>query len=1091
MNEVVSIVAGEALSRSIDWAKAGIRGFIERREIASLIDATAARAPMVSSSIDLGARFRNDHLVEELLAHRKMMDISKHEAIALFLGDDEDRTAWNFVEEFYDEVNRIVSNPEDPLTGRKAVENSDEILRRMNSSNAEDQVPLLEELVRWIVDGCIDVVHIRELSKKCHDSAAAAYLGAYHALCTDGCADFSAFNWMRGHDALVEALSSVALSARRQDDIDELTAFFSFDATDFAHAMKLVIDEPRSVGERVCVKVPEGKDLDGLIGLINFEHLCGFNAYHAAAQCTNNCAITWNPLARERLAAAKIASSIMFKLASIEDLVIGYTSRYRTWFPREIKQLYEGIVSLALAFLDEASARRVLASVPDDLGEFVEDEIRKLELRFCEDAVTAFGFVNWAVARRNPEFLISAAGKAIEIDESMRDSIVPMFERNREWALPTPDTLLYYAKEINPEITYASFLEWGRGFDNRASFHLGAYDRFKDDNPEESSKHIERALELMKPPLGTPELLYSSIWVPYLVANNREDEVLGIVSDILPLAPMDFLMSFLSVVSRESEVLLDRVFESMANAEFEDPASAEVAASHLESNNKIEIAGRIAAKAFAKKPSDRLAEITVRWKLSSALDIDQSLIRYAEERDNCRMNLLIANIEHETGSPQKCNSFLLRAAFRDDPESWRALLLYSIWNVGGEDEPRALDAICRDCAVELKVDDGESVTVIFLSDRHAVREEGAVGLAGTVYSTDSEMYMQLRGHRVGDSVAFSDRQAVIGSIDDAKTILMRAGFAEVPKVPGGMVITGDNAEDSISKLAEIMAANHGNSRLMQYMNGFDTESGKLFFGIDAGRLIAPARQLEFTISAVIDPAMPYRRMPTCKNFAGCEDGKFILTRSAIIVLSLLNVPPEVIAAIQSRCVLTSSTARKLWKEAKQLTDEICEGDGRLSFDGTQPLYVEFGEIAKQEATEKGLAIIGLIDKLETVDPVTDCSDVRFLKALSDISAIDAQTALDGDYAFVTEDLLEAGLVEELGLPKRCSITALLLYLGLIDYALHEYLQKMLEWGATPPLEIDVIDALNRAFSESVEDVFCDESQDWTDVSDGRACDWAQ
>lgn len=1082
MNEVVSIAAGEALSRSIDWAKAGIRGLIEKREITTLIDATAARAQMVSSSIDLGAKFRDAHLIEELLAHRKMMDISKHEAIALFLGVDADKTAWNFVEAFYDEVNRITSNPEDPLAGRKAAETSDEILRLMNTSRAEDQVPLLEELVRWIADGYIDVDRIRELSRDCRNAAAGEYLGAYLALCTDEHVDYSALNWMKGHDTLVEALSSVALSAERQDGIDELTALFSFDATDFAFAMKLIIDGPGSAGERVSVKVPEGKDLDGLIGLINFEHLCGLNAYHAAVQHANKSTVTWNPLARERLAAAKIASSVMFRLTSIEALVVEYSGRYRTWFPRKIKRLYEGTISLALAFFDGASARRILANIPDGLGEFVEDENRKLELRFCEDALTAFGFVSQAVTRRNSELLISAADKAIEIDSNMRDRIIPLFEQNREWALPTPDTLLYYSKKINPGITYASFLEWGREFDNRASFHLGAYDRFKDYNPEESSKHIERALELMRPPTGTPELLYSSIWVPYLVANNREDEVLEIVSGILPLAPTDFFMSFLSVVSRESELLLNRILESLSNAEFEDPASAEVVSSYFEKNNEIEIAGRIASKAFAKKPSDRLAEIAVRWKLSSALDIDQSLIRYAEERDNCRMNLLIANIEHDIGSSQKCNSFLLRAAFRDDSESGRALLLYALWNAGRDDEPRVLDAICRDCATVLKLDDGESATVIFLSDLHAVWEEGAVGLAGAVYSTESEMYMRFRGHRVGDSVAFGDRQATIESIDDARTILMTAGFAEVPKVPGSIIITGD-AESLIDKLADIMAPNHGNSRLAQYMNGFDTENGKVFLGIDAGWMIAPTRQLEFTISAVIDPAMPYRRMSICKNFAGGEDGKFILSRSAIIVLSLLNAPPEVIAVIQSRCVVTSSTARKLSKEAKQLADEICEGDGRLSFDGTKPLYIEFGETAKQEATERGLALIGLINKLEMVDPVTDCSDFRFLKALSDTSAIDVQTSLNKDYAFVTEDLLEACLVEELGLPKRCSITALLLYLGLTDYALNEYLQKMLEWGATPPLEIDVIDAINRTVSASTQNAYRDESQDWTDVPD--------
>jgi len=323
--------------------------------------------------------------------------------------------------------------------------------------------------------------------------------------------------------------------------------------------------------------------------------------------------------------------------------------------------------------------------------------------------------------------------------------------------------------------------------------------------------------------------------------------------------------------------------------------------------------------------------------------------------------------------------------------------------------------------------------------------------------------MRFRGRKVGETVAYEDTQAVIESIKDAENALMAAGFAELPNMPGSTVITGD-VNETISKLTELMASNKGKELLSKYINGIETNGETLYFGIDAGRLFAPTRQLEFTIGAVTDPAMPYRRMPTCTNAADRKDAKFILSRSAIVVLSLLDMPPEAADSFLTRCVVTSSTARKLCKEAKELADEICDGDGRLSFNGTQPFYIEFGEEAKREAAEKALSIIGLVNKLEKVDPVTECPNIKLLKALSDNSAIDVQTALEGHFVFVTEDLIEARLIEAFGLPKRCSVTALLLYSGLIKFVFGEYAQKMIGWGAYPPIEDDVLNALQRALA---------------------------
>ena len=59
---------------------------------------------MISSCIDLGAKFKNTYLLEELLAHRALIDIGKDEAMRTFLGEGYDDSAYKFVAEFWDSL---------------------------------------------------------------------------------------------------------------------------------------------------------------------------------------------------------------------------------------------------------------------------------------------------------------------------------------------------------------------------------------------------------------------------------------------------------------------------------------------------------------------------------------------------------------------------------------------------------------------------------------------------------------------------------------------------------------------------------------------------------------------------------------------------------------------------------------------------------------------------------------------------------------------------------------------------------------------------------------------------------------------------
>lgn len=122
MDYFASTVADAALSRLFDWGKIKVSNRKKQMDICQLIDETATRASMMSTSVDLCAKFRNLPLVEELLAHRGLLDIGKSEAIDIFLGDGADDAAYGFVENFWDSVNTIMSTGDESLADRKAIE---------------------------------------------------------------------------------------------------------------------------------------------------------------------------------------------------------------------------------------------------------------------------------------------------------------------------------------------------------------------------------------------------------------------------------------------------------------------------------------------------------------------------------------------------------------------------------------------------------------------------------------------------------------------------------------------------------------------------------------------------------------------------------------------------------------------------------------------------------------------------------------------------------------------------------------------------------------------------------------------------------
>lgn len=129
----VDLVGSETFSRIIDWGKIQIESINKRRALGKLIEETATRAAMIPTCVNLSQKFRDVHLVEELLAHRALLDKDKDEAIRTFLGDGFDKSAYDFVEDFWSSVNLIMTTGEESLAARKAAEGTEAISRKLDT----------------------------------------------------------------------------------------------------------------------------------------------------------------------------------------------------------------------------------------------------------------------------------------------------------------------------------------------------------------------------------------------------------------------------------------------------------------------------------------------------------------------------------------------------------------------------------------------------------------------------------------------------------------------------------------------------------------------------------------------------------------------------------------------------------------------------------------------------------------------------------------------------------------------------------------------------------------------------------------------
>lgn len=1065
MEELISALVGEGVSRVFDWANAGITEKRQQRQIEELLKETQISAAMIPTTAHLAERFGNSILVGELISNLVLKKKSRNEAIAIFL-DGGDKAAIKFTKNFCDEIDRIMSPSGDSLADVRTlrlVEESCEAIQKLNeqlSANQEDvtaQLSLLEEIVGFVGCGEIDVERLDLMSHDAGDSLASRYLTAYALLCRGQTPNSGRLSDISGKDTLILALASAAISSGNAIYAGDILRLCSFDAGPIINIVQELTDLPgQTSGRKVEFPGVVPKGVEELVNLINFEVLLRRGAFQAAIMYADDVRIAWNPIAIERRSISELISSAVVNDADLYVKVQREIDRFKSWFPEDLLKQFEHALSASFLDLDVGQVRKLITKLPDRMAAFAEDEGKQLELRECSSPRAVCSVLAWAEARHNPFLMIDAALKLVELDAGARSELIDTFNRCGAWAFPNAGILRMYVYGINPDISYEKYCELGKGMEKDAPYHLIAFERFHDTFPVAAAKHIETAVSIMRDPAGAKDLLSAYVWVPYLYEGGRAEEIRQIVEGVLPIAPYEYIASFFSALARcsGSEEMITDLVESMAGSEFWDPRVAELVAGHLAAHGRMDVAGPVANAFFRARRSEVLAEIVVQWACESCIDPDADAIDFLRQVDTSQSNLLLAGYYREKGEKLTSDALLVRASFGEGESSGRALAYYAIEHATEVDEKEGAERIDKDCYVVLSSTDGGKRAFLFFADPTAVAAEGISNSIGSAFSLQSKEFLYLRGLHQGETCQIDGEKFTVVEMGKADSLLCRAGFAELANNSKCAVAISsiDELPEHLKKASEAAA-----SKMAMYQNGIVMESGRAYLGIETGAvLVGASRRLEFVGEAICNSNYPYRKNPVSRNVPIDEKDKFLVSYNAAIVLSFLDLPAEVLSQVRQKCFITKSTAKRLRKDAQAILEDSYRSAGRLGFDGERPVLFENDEETRRCLKKKWLPVLDFISGFDEVEPIASSLGAHKLpKLLFENESIDIQTASDRNLIYVTEDLVESQICDAAAV-SRCGVSVMLIRAGYSEYVFTDYAKQMVEWGAQPSIEDDLV-----------------------------------
>ena len=425
-----------------------------------------------------------------------------------------------------------------------------------------------------------------------------------------------------------------------------------------------------------------------------------------------------------------------------------------------------------------------------------------------------------------------------------------------------------------------------------------------------------------------------------------------------------------------------------------------------------------AVESFELKPTNAAACMILDTCREISASIPEAVRAYIESSQSSLMKLCAADIAYMDGDVARSNQGLLHVILRQDECSDQALRVLAA-RLLGKSKCREVDAVGAGTAVTLTCGD-EQIVMCFHSNRVMIAQEGIEAIGAKHYSTASSEYMILFGLRRESEVSLGGMSCAISSIETIESIICGAGVKLILESPDTIEIHGDpNDPDSlINNLKEVMAKVTPPDL---YSNGITLPDGTVFhLGIETGAQVHGRKSVDFGIRVVAGESTVWRPMSGAK-ISSLESRGFLLSSSAVIMLSLLEFPEKIKAAITAKSYLTETTKEKMLTECREAFDTTAKTPHLLGLEDDNLYLMECGPECKAEYAKYLAEIVNTLQVIRTLSPADNLADTPDYAALAVNGRMDISTARRNEMILVSEDRFESLMIDASAVCERCTL----------------------------------------------------------------------
>lgn len=704
---------------------------------------------------------------------------------------------------------------------------------------------------------------------------------------------------------------------------------------------------------------------------------------------------------------------------------------------------------------------------------YIMPNIMTAKLREASNCSQIIEICDWALENNHLILYVEGCHKRLSVDPQSRAEILEEFLGNAEVVEENYLGFSFLINFLNPDISYEDYVSFGSNYLEEPRFHLEAYEKFAGLR-EEACEHIEQAIALMKTSPKEPCLNLANIWIPYLVSTGRDEEILEILSRFAQHLPGFLYQPLLRTVleSNMNEEVEASLLDQLEKSSVKDPRIfVNLARYHFTKGNDLDSL-RCAMKSFRMKENMDAALIAFQMHLVLNMDIPKDLALYIKEADTSETNFLFSEFETKKSNPEIADVYSIRAILQSGDSGGNALVRYMNRHVGGDELEDPVVVKPQTYVVLHSANSNEEVEVLFYENSRVLLSEGMTALGAKHYSTSSPYYIELKSCSIGDAVSFENREWTIQSISWIDTFFCRRAFSYLVESGNCKVLTFDENEGTtlVEQLAsQLKEIDYKNPNIDKYTGGIKlNDSTVLYLGIELGNKLFSKNQFGFTVEAVKDPKLIFRRASdNIAEIADCESN-FLLAYNAIIMLAMLDLLPDAKERIAANSAVTSSTKNRLMDDIRQLLHERDVSPSSLVLVEDNPVLVEYTEEELIEVRHYCAEALDILNKVSVVEPVDLIDLPSYFSFLGTNTCQDISTAKKKSLLFVTEDITQAQFIDTEESIKRCSLYALFEGCGYGILAGADLGLQFQNWNAQPAVDFHIALALSEIIGSMAE-----------------------